>query len=213
MPFVPVPNAVLVDVVYEMDAQVVENTMWFTTGLPIDTTSISALLLAIRNIIEADLMPLLSSSISLIKLIGTLMEVADGLSVVFNTGLPISGTVSAEQLPSEVSYVVTFNTDGRGRAARGRNYMMGIPQDAVSVNTVTADFRSGLLDFYTTLKAATSEIGWTHVVAHRFSGSTIVDGHKVPTPLAEGITRPVTAYTTFDRTVDSQRRRGPGRGR
>jgi hypothetical protein len=213
MPFVPVPDAVLVDIVYEMDNQVVENTMWFTNSSPIDESAIHALLLAVRNIIEADLMPLLSSTISLVKLIGTLMEVADGLSLVFNTALPISGEASSEQLPSDVSYVITFNTAGRGRASRGRNYMMGIPQDSVLVNTVSSDFRTGLLDFFTTLKAATSEIGWTHVVAHRFSGHTIVDGRKVPTPLTVGVTKPVTSYSTFDATVDSQRRRLPGRGR
>jgi hypothetical protein len=54
--------------------------------------------------------------------------------------------------------------------------------------------------------------GFTWCVVSRFSGHTIVNGEKVPTPRAAGVITPVTTAAWADDVVDNQRRRLEGRG-
>lgn len=203
MPFVPVPNTVQVEVIYEWNGQVVENTFYIESTAAWAANGISDLLELIRGIIATDLMPTLSSAIQLVRLVGTLLDAVDAVSVVLNVSPPISGSVAAESLPNNVTYTITFLTNQRGRSFRGRNYVPGLTIDSVSSNTIAAGVRTALLDFYTTLRAAILESNYTMVVVSRFSNGAA---------RTTGVTTPITGFTTYDATLDSQRRRLPGRG-
>lgn len=204
MPFVPVPNTVMVEAVYEWAGQTVENTMYFeaTVGAPTEG-SISDLLDNVRTVIETELLPLLSTGIQLVRMVGTLLTAIDALSVTLSVNPPAAGGVPDEAMPNNVSYVVSFLTSQRGRSFRGRNYVPGLPQTAVTGNDITPGARTALLSFYETLAAAVVADEWLMVVVSRFS---------LGQARTTGVTSPIIAFTTYDTVVDSQRRRLPGRG-
>lgn len=211
MPFIPVPDTVEVEVVYELYDQIVENTMYFTQEGSWTGPQIVDLLEQVRSHIESDLLPLLSSALKLVRLIGTLLDAVDAISIVSTVSPPSEGGQSSSGLPNNAAYVVTFNTAGRGRSNRGRNYIAGLCLvEEVDANTVTSAFRTGLLDFYTSMMTDLAGSGYQMVVVSRFSG---VDSEGKPIPRTTGVTNAITSFSTFDNTLDSQRRRLPGRGR
>lgn len=203
MPFVPVPNTVQVEAIYEWNGQTVENVFYIESTAAWGESGISDILELVRDIIVSDLLPTLSTAIQLVRLVGTLLDAVDSLSVVLNVSPPQAGGVSAESLPNNVTYTITFLTSQRGRSFRGRNYVPGLTIDSVTANTIGATVRTALLDFYVALRAAISESNYTMVVVSRISNGA---------PRTTGVTTPITGFTTFDTTLDSQRRRLPGRG-
>jgi len=204
MAFVPVPNTVQVESVYEWQGQTVENTAYFELPGVVTLADVGDLLTIVRGRIEEDLMPLLSTSIALVRLVGTLLTAIDSLSLVMGISPPTAGGVTGESAPNNVTYTITFLTPARGRSFRGRNYVPGISNGSINGNDIDATFRTGLLAYYTALQAEAEANGWTMVVVSTVSGG--VDR-------VTGVTTPINGFTTFDFTVDSQRRRLPGRGR
>lgn len=210
MPFVPVDQTLMVEAVFEYNGQIVENTYYFTMLDDWTEGDVSAILTAIKNIIVSDLMPLLAAGIKLVKLVGTLLDAVDSLSLVLNVSPPVAGSGIATPLPNNVSYTITFLTAARGRSSRGRNYIAGFTtDDQLDANHIEEATRTGLLSFYDELRAVGSDAGATMVVVSRFSG---VDENKKPIPRTSGVTHAVTGFTTADNVLDSQRRRLPGRG-
>lgn len=204
MPFIPVPNTLAIDVIYELDGQRVENTLYAEAAdVPWDEDSILGMLNAIRGIIVTDLLPLLANSIQLVQLIGTLLDAVDSIAVTLNVSPPVAGGVSGGAMPNNVTYTIQFKTLLRGRSFRGRNYVPGLPRSEVTGNAISASLRTGLLDFYSTLQALIEAGGATWVVVSRFSNGL---------PRVTGVTTPITGPATADTVTDSQRRRLPGRG-
>jgi len=210
MPFVPASGVIEVQSVYLLDGQIVENTCYVFNTVPWDEASITAMLETIKNVIVTQLLPILSNTIHLVRLIGTLLDAIDSISVVNVVSPPQPGGDASQALPNNVTYTVTFLTSGRGRSSRGRNYVPGLAAAARSgANGIDAGFRSDLLSYYDALLAAVNTGTTTLGVLSRFSG---VDADKKPIPRTEGVFRGITGFTTFDNTIDSQRRRLPGRG-
>lgn len=203
MAFVPVPNTVQVEAIYEWNGETVENVFYVESTAAWSESGISDILELIRDIIGQDLLPTLSSAIQLVRLVGTLLTAVDSISVVLNVSPPMSGEVVAESLPNNVAYTITFLTAQRGRSFRGRNYVPGLTIDSVVSNNIVAGVRTALLAFYTNLRAAIVSSGYEMVVVSRISNGV---------ERTTGVTTPITGFTTFDTTVDSQRRRLPGRG-
>lgn len=203
MPFVPVPNTVEVDVIFELDGQRVENVHYYEFATDPGTAEVADLLSTLRALIETELMPLLSSALTLVELVGTLLTAIDSFSISNVVTPPVAGGNSTQALPNNVSYTITKQTALRGRSFRGRNYVVGMTEDAVNLNTINPTFRADLLSVWEQLRTVPQGDGWTQVVVSRFANGA---------PRATGVTTPVTSVTTFDATVDSQRRRLSGRG-
>lgn len=203
MPFVPVPNTVQVEVIWELDGQRVENVHYYEFSTTPTESDIGSLLAAVRAFIESELMPLLSSTLKLVEVIGTLLTAIDSISLSNVVSPPVAGGNSTQQLPNNVTYTITKKTAQRGRSFRGRNYVPGLTEDAVNLNAINPTFRNDLLDVWEGLRLVAAEDGWTMVVVSRISGGV---------ERVSGVTTPVTAISTADPTVDSQRRRLPGRG-
>lgn len=210
MAFIPVPNTVAVDVIYQWDAQVVENTLYFEYTTPPISSDLQDLLTGIRDLIATELLPLLSNTLSLIRLTAQVIDAADGLFRLLNVSPALQGSGGDRPVPSNVSYAIQFKTGLSGRSFSGRNYVVGILEADVTSNDVATDLRTGLLAFYTAVSAMSAGLGFLHVVVSRYSGVNPTTGR--PIPRTTGIATPVLSYTTFDNTVDSQRRRLPGRG-
>jgi hypothetical protein len=210
MPFVPVPNTIEVQSVFELDGQIVENTSYWEKTGGWGAPEISTFLDDVRSVIVEDLLPVLSSTIKLVRMIGTLLDAVDAISLTLSVSPPAAGGDSTDPLPNNASYTVSFLTANRGRSFRGRNYIAGLTNGVqLDGNHVTDTFRSALLVYYSDLRAVGADNGITMVVVSRFSG---VDGDGKPIPRTTGVTTPITSFATFDTVIDSQRRRLPGRG-
>jgi hypothetical protein len=126
-------------------------------------------------------------------------------TVTVTTGLPITGTNTSDPLPNHVALCVSFRTNGRGRSARGRNYVSGFGEDAASGNTFDGSIANPIAQGYAALiNAATYTLDWAWVVYSRFENGD---------PRTEALIAPVDNVVLTDLVVDSQRRRLPGRGR
>lgn len=210
MAFVPVPNTIEVDVIYLLDGQRMENTLYFENPSGWTVGDIITWLDELNTFISSELMPLLTSAIQFIELAARLLDTASSIGASVSIVPPVSGGVVGEQLPNNVTYTISFKTGLTGRSFRGRNYVPGLGLDAVNGNSIAAATRTGLLAFYTELKARALTNGTPWVVVSRYSGVNPTTGK--PIPRAVGVTTEVQSITTYDNTVDSQRRRLPGRG-
>jgi hypothetical protein len=209
MPFVPVPNAALAEIRMTVDSQQVENTLWFAGTTEPDAPSLVTLANNVAGWWIDNYAPLVGAEVILREVYVSSQHSADGPTSTFVPPVTTTGAISEEVMPNNVALTVSFRTAFRGRSRRGRNYVVGLVQSQVVVNTITAAVAASWIDAYEAVGTAVSGTGFTWVVASRFSG---VDADGRPIPRAEGIVTPVSAVVIVDRIVDSQRRRLPGRG-
>lgn len=210
MPFVPVANVALAELRMTLESQDVENTLWFRFG----STPTAAMLTDLNNELLAwwidAYAPLVSTAVSLREIVCTDQTSATGPQVSLPAPPGSDGTDSAPPLPNNVTLAVSFRTALRGRSFRGRNYIVGITEDSNTGSEVTGAYASAVSAAYEQLLSGGGVLGdeiW--VVASRFSGVD-VNGH--PIPRVAGISTPITSVVVVDLTIDSQRRRLPGRG-
>lgn len=204
MASVPVPNCALAEMRYSLDGQDVENTLWFRFQADIVPSDLEDLGTALLSWWEANLRPLQPTALTLREVYMTDQTTPNGPSF---TQLPLganTGERAEAILPSNVSLAVSFRTNFRGRGFRGRNYVLGLTENMVTANQVAPTVVADYAIAYAQLPTFLEPLSITHVVASRYLGNA-------PRPV--GVSTPVTAYLCVDGTVDSQRRRLPGRGR
>jgi len=211
MPFVPVPNAALVELRMLLFGQKVENTLWFFSPTPWDLS----LLTQLNNDMTAwwvdEYADCISDNCTLREIACTDMSSPTGPQVVLPPPEPASGTITGPSLPNNVTLTVSFRTSNRGRSFRGRNYIAGLAEASNTANEMDASYIGTVISAYETLLAEGGALtAGTWVVASRFSG---IDSEGKPIPREEGITTPITSVTVVDNIIDSQRRRLPGRGK
>lgn len=208
MPFVPVPSAIMAELVYNTPGGKAENTLWFTNPATHDASMLLDLCVALGTWWNAELRPVLSNEVSLASIKATSMVTATSPAIEYTTGFPIAGGAANPVLPSNVTIAITFLTAFRGRSNRGRNYIIGLSESAVQGDTIHPDYAADIKAAYDVLQAAVTPDGFDWVVASRYSG---VDGNGDPIPRVSGQTTPVTG-TKIEPTIDSQRRRLRYRG-
>jgi len=154
--------------------------------------------------IQDSLLPLLHSGIQLIRVVGTLLDVLDGLQFISTTGLPAAGTNGGSAMPNNVAACISLKSTSRGRSARGRSYICGIPNEAlIAPSEINTTYQAALEAAWSDALSAGADDGWTPVVASRFTGGVA---------RTTGVTFPIVTIAMFDNVLDSQRRRLPGRG-
>jgi len=144
-------------------------------------------------------------------------EDAGGVDVPLTADTQGTG-VSGTPLPNNVTAAIKKLTGLRGRSFRGRIYHIGIASGYLadvghlSAGTVTAYLNQWEL-FFAEIHALAG--AFVHVVVSRYSGveNVIVGGRykRQAIPRDAGVATPVTSLQ-MDATLDSQRRRLPGRG-
>jgi len=210
MPFVPVENTALVELRFDYLSQKVENTLWFLFDAAPDVAGLTALGGAIIDWWSGSLQPISNAGVSLREVVVTDMTTASSPSVTVTTGLPLTGDVAEEPLPSNVTLATSFRTTARGRSFRGRNYFIGMSRTQYDGNVALDAFVAALVAAYEQLLDTINTAGTNWVVASRFSGVDPVT--KDPIPRADGITSLINAVVMADKRLDSQRRRLAGRG-
>jgi hypothetical protein len=216
MPFVPVTNVAHIQLIGATDGQETVNDLYFvSTAPPITALSLSALTGTLGTWYASNIAPLLSASWIYGHARGR--DLTSALSFVA-TRTDLGGTaggVSGEQAPSNVAANVTFGTGLAGRNNHGSNRVPAIANSLVDTNTLDTDWLLSVLDAYFMLVAPSGTLpgGWTWVVPSRYSGFTIVDGKKVPTPRDPAVFHEVFDVYFTDNIVDSQKTRLPKHGR
>lgn len=203
MAFIPVANTVMAELRFTLDGQQVENTLYFQRASP--WTAPLGVLLGDHLLTwwEDNMSPALSDNIALDSVHVTDLTAVDGFAVDSVPDGSIPGAIGGDALPNNCAVCISFRSASRGRSGRGRNYICGLARDSVVANTLTSGAGISFVAAYNALPAVAGASAATWVIVSRF-----LDG----APRAAGITRSITTVILLDLTIDSQRRRLPGRG-
>jgi hypothetical protein len=203
MDFVPVLNAVQAELRMLLDNQRVENTLWFQYPGSVSTANMTALANALITWWSAQYAVGLTTQLRLVECKVSDMSAADASAVTVTAPANTIGTNTNPPAPNNVSFTITFRTSGRGRTARGRNYVTGFVNGHFTANTLASTTRNALVASYSSLIGLAADNGCTWVVASRRLNKN---------PRLIGVTRPIISAVAVDDTADSQRRRLPKRG-
>jgi hypothetical protein len=210
MPFIEAAKVILIEVRMMLDSQKVENTLWAHTIDTVDGTTLAAAATAVKDWWVSDYGPLVSDLVTLREVVATDQTIETGPQVTIS-GEGAAGGQIGGCMPNNVTLSVSFHTTSRGRSFRGRNYIVGIPvEQLATTNAVEATWAAGFPTAYEALREALDAVDWTWGVLSRFSGVEPDTGK--PIPRASGLFTPIVSATLADLTIDSQRRRLPGRG-
>lgn len=210
MPFVPVANTALVEVRMRVVGQKVENTLWIEGPSALDASALSTIATTIKGWWVSDYGPQVSDLVTLSEVVATDQTTDTSGQVSVSGDGEIGGQIGGT-VPTNSTFAVSFRTASRGRAFRGRNYIVGVPLEQLAeTNVVQSSWAADIAAAYTDLITLVDDAGFTWVVVSRFNGVD-PDTHD-PIPRVAGVTTPVLNVVTTDLTLDSQRRRLPGRG-
>lgn len=150
------------------------------------------------------------TSMSLIALYLRDMTTVSGLSLVYNTGLPLAGLDAATKLNDGLSFALTLRTGLAGRSFRGRIFIPGLSQanlTTVGKNELNAGALTQFTEAYGSLIGTIAGSDAAHnelVVCSRYT-LPVVAGKS--TPRAAGLTTPVSSIGYSKPVLDFQRRR------
>lgn len=203
MPFQPAPKIALVEIIYRLAGETVENTFHAFNSNGWNAQSLSNMVALVASWAEDQLMPRLSADLQLVEVQATDLGAQVSAQVSYSFPVGVLGGLAVPALPNNVAFCVTLLTALRGRSARGRMYITGIPETVVTNNTVTQEWSGQITTAVQSLRDQLFAASIAMVVCSRQTGGA-------PRPEAVGYW--ITTALAKDPTVDSQRRRLPGRG-
>lgn len=122
----------------------------------------------------------------------------------FSAITPAAGANTGATLPNNVVLSVARLSGLTGRSFRGRVYIpVTVQAFLTGVNAVSSTFVTAVEAALNNLRVAGTSEGWANVIVSRKADGVL---------RTVGITTPVLSYQVRDNTLDSQRRRLPGRG-
>jgi len=204
MAFVPVPDTAQFEIVYSWDGQIVENVLHYRIlAGPITETALQDWTETLAAFVKDTLLPLAADTLTLLRVVAKAIDVLDGIFYVATTGLPAVGGGGSAALPNSVTAAYSWRTGLAGRSFRGRSFIPGLQEGQVTANALTPAAVTAYTNAWEQLRTVGGSEGWEMVVVSTVSGGA---------PRVTGIATPVTSSFFADNTVDSQRRRLPGRG-
>lgn len=200
MAFQSVPSTIQVEVRYSLALTQIENILYFKTLEPYTEEYIVDLVEAVYAAWADDVMTELSSELTLREVYAKGLENIIDFQALYVPITPDTGDVASSSLPGSVACCVAFKSGLTGRSSRGRIYVPGIPESAVTGNTFNSGYAAALangvaaavLDVETAFPTA------QHVIVSRVTGGVV---------RPEGATFAVTEYQSTDNFVDSRRSR------
>jgi len=204
MAYIPVPDVAMVELRGNLFSQNIENTLYFEYSGPPSTTALEELGDAVAAWWIAEVVANLSSDYSYREAYVTDLSASTAPTYVALELTPVAGGNSSPSLPGNVAACISFRTPIRGRSGRGRNYLSGLGENAVTGNQFGSSTASALTFAYNLLVDGIEDMpGWTWVVVSRYTAGA---------PRALGVAYPITTAAFTDLNIDSQRRRLTGRG-
>lgn len=203
MPFIPVPDVAQVRLEGVVDGQITINDLYFQiSGGGINAAGLANLATNIADWWSLNIIGLLSQDWS-----STRVSAIDLTTATGPTGESAhveAGGEASEAAPNNVAMCVSFRTAQRGRSGRGRNYVPGIPNSKITLNTLDSGFVTLIVAGYQAMVGAGTFLpGWQWGVVSRFSGGL---------PRSSGLFIPIVSATVTSNTVRSMRSREVGHG-
>lgn len=203
MAFVPFDNMARAEMIYTLDGQRMENVLNFWKDGGYDSDKLFDLAESLASWFDTTYKLWVPQAVSLVMVTATDISVEDGMGIDYTSTLPIQGSISYACAPNNVTVAIKYSTMYRGRSFRGRSYVCGVPMNHITGNTISQAYADALVDAFDDLKLLVGDTG-THAL-------------QVCSRYLNGVPRVIGVHTavnnvSVDRTVDSQRRRLPGRG-
>jgi len=173
MAFQSVPDVAQVRVEGRQDGQLTINDVYFAiSGGGITPTNIAQLADAMDDWAAANLALKLSEDWSYTRVVAFDLTAADGPIAVASN--PTTGAIASEAAPNNVAACISLRTAQRGRSGRGRNFIPGVPGNAVTLNTLSGPFMADIILAYENLiGAGTFLAGWQQVIVSRQTGGAL----------------------------------------
>jgi len=203
MAFQPVPDVAQVRLEGRQDGQLTLNNLYFNvSGGGITPTNLATLALQVAVWWEEQMMPNISQDFTAVGVTAFDLGAPDGAIVTQPVNIP--GSIASEANANNVAACISIRTASRGRSGRGRNYICGVPNSMVVLNTLASPWMEVVVEAYLAMVGAgTFAPGWQWVIVNRQ-----LDGVVLPS----GAYRVVTgAYFTAP-YVRSMRSREVGHG-
>ncbi len=205
-PFIPVPNAASVELIYSMNGETCENVFYVRKGSPYSFSDLQSLRATVNTWDSTTWSPFRGAYASLVRIKTRARDTASSPSEDFALPTPRAGTQTGVTLPNNATFAFKLVTGLSGRSFRGRLFFVGLTSnyygaDSDHISVVAATNVAGAL---TTLLTVLASAGHTlGVVSYR--------SNKVFR--TTGLFTPATGWVVADYNFDSMRRRLAGRGR
>jgi hypothetical protein len=208
MVFVPVPDVCAIEMRFTRGGQQVENTLSFHNNLGVDTTNMLTLATLCAEWWYNTLRAVQANSLVHTEVYARSLDsdVAPTVTYTGRSGATGALATGTTLLPNNVTFCISFRTNGRGRSYRGRNYLLGMTSAwKADVNTVDTGYANAAVAAYEELLPGGTydPTPYRWVVASRYYNKA---------PRNPGIAIPITTVLYVDNNIDSQARRLTGRG-
>lgn len=157
--FVPFYGGVQVELLFVLDGVVIENRLWFwQPDYPHTSASLVDLADGVYDWHTTYILPYLSDQLQLATVVATDWS-APGAVGEITTRPPINGGVAGESHSANVAVVVGFRWPLQySRLKRNKNYVPGVPDGEVTLNTPSVFIQDVLFEGYTALIDAARDI-------------------------------------------------------
>lgn len=205
MPFVAAPNIVMVEWRYTVEGQRCENRMMVNHFGDPGATELAFYAQDAWDWWENDYSAHITDNVTLREVVTTDMSVQNGEQSTYAPDTTTAGLINTIALPNETSFCVSLRSSVRGRSARGRWFVVGIP---VAARTGVNNLSDAYAEFYRASLQA-------YIDAHEANNkrATIVSYITNGAPRVGGpVYFVIESAVIVDTILDSQRRRKPGVG-
>jgi hypothetical protein len=205
-PFIPVPDAASVELIYVMNGETCENVFYVKKGSPYSLADLQALRGTVNTWDAATWAPLRGAYASLVRIRTRARDTASSPAEDFALPTPRAGGQGGVTLPNNATFSIKLVTGLAGRSFRGRLFMVGLTSNYYGADSDHMSILAGsnvlaaLNNLLTVLAGAGHTLG---VVSYR--------SNKVFRTV--GLFTPALNWTIADYNFDSMRRRLAGRGR
>jgi hypothetical protein len=206
-PFIPVPNTCLIEMVYTVNGQIVENTFHVRKGTPFTGGQLNSLCDSFASWDTANWRANRVAAAVLTNIKGRALDsaIAPVGQATVAAGLPHVGIRGGTLVPNSVCFAVKLLTGLAGRSTRGRIYALGfgIGDITAGTNDIIAALANNYVSNINTLIANITALGYTLcITSYRTGGAW----------RTTGVNYDVTVGAYSDLHIDCQRRRLTGRG-
>lgn len=203
MVFVPIPNTARVELRFTQDGQQLANVFHVRAPAPLTVEDLETIATVFVDWYDS-FRTVVCNAVTLREIDLRDLTTASGIGILYNTGLPLVGTIASPALPNNVTVAVKWGTGLTGRSFRGRTFHIGLSEGQVVNSAVDSAFAPPILSGYNALPPLIKAQNYLLVVASRYT-------NNAPRPV--GVTTEILTAAYADTTIDSQRKRLPGRGR
>lgn len=204
MPFIALPNTIQANLRLTWQGQEVENVFHFQAPGAVSSADLAAVAEGVEDWWLSNMLPYVNADCQYREVYAVDMSSQTGGVFTASGGSGTPGTAGSDSLPNNCTVAISFRTANRGRSFRGRAYHIGLTRAQVVDNEVVPSIVTGLGAIYSLLLSGSAFGGCLLAVASKRSNNAW---------RAVGVVTPVIDVVLADPTVDSQRRRLPGRGR